>query len=259
MDNLSNEKSHEKAMAAHERFMARKKAYVMRNPSAVPVREREMLLGDIQREGLRKHEMDMLDKRNAGMITVAETNAEGLRNQGLGVVEANNKYRIEHGNDHDKNMRTLDHEHAMALAEKQRQSAIDLETQRGKNAKTLAETQNAGAEKVETIRGDYGVKQAAEHARGTIAREQMRREIKREEIAGRIRTQIERNKGKVDVAKIKAAADIIDEAIVKGVDQGKEFNQIMLELNETYKNNPEALEFIKLYQEGTATSNWQTK
>lgn len=257
MDNLSNRRSHEKAMEAHERFMARKKAYVMRNPSAVPVREREMILGDIQREGLRKHEMDMLDKRNAGMIAVAEKNAEGLRNQGLGVVEANNKYRIEHGNEHDKNMRKLDHEHAMALAEKQRQSAIDLETRRGQNAKTLAETQNAGAEKVETIRGEYGVKQAAEQARGKMAQEQIRRENKQAEIEGRIRVQIEKNKGTEDAAKVKAASKIIEEAITSGAVQGKSVDQVMSELNESYKNNSEMLEFIKLYQTGTSTSNYK--
>lgn len=257
MDNLSNEKSHEKMMAAHERFMARKKAYVMRNPSAVPVREREMLLGDIQREGLRKHEMDMLDRRNAGMITVAEKNAQGLRDQGLSVVEATNKYKIEHGNAHDEKMRKLDHEHALALAEKQRQSAIDLETLRGKNAKTLAETQNSGAEKVETIRGDYGVKQAAERARGDLAREQMRREQKQAEIEGRIRVQIEKNKGTLDVAKVKAASKIIEEAITDGAAQGKGVDQVMSELNDAHKNNPEMLEFIKLYQKGTSTSSWR--
>lgn len=256
MDNLSNEKSHEKAMAAHERFMARKKAYVMRNPSAVPVREREMLLGDIQREGLRKHEMDMLDKRNAGMITVAEKNAEGLRNQGLGVVEANNKYRIEHGNAHDEKMRKLDHEHALALADKQRQIAIDLETQRGKNAQTLAETQNAGAKNVETIRGEYGVKQAAEQARGNLARDQMRREQKQAEIEGRIRVQIEKNKGKVDAEKVKGAAKTIQQALEIGLMNGKTTNEVISELNEAYKDNPEMLGFIKSYQDASATSNW---
>lgn len=250
------EESHAKMMAANDRFMERRRGYVMRNPSAVPVREREMILGDIQREGLRKHEMDMLDKRNAGMIAVAEKNAEGLRNQGLGVVEANNKYRIEHGNEHDKNMRKLDHEHTMALAEKQRQSAIDLETQRGKNAKTLAKTQNAGAEKVETIRGDYGVKQAAEQARGKMAQEQIKRENKQAEIEGRIRVQIEKNKGKVDAEKVKGAAKTIQQALEIGLMNGKTTNQVISELNEAHKDNPEMLGFIKSYQDSSATSNW---
>lgn len=256
MDNLSNEKSHEKMMAAHERFMARRRAFAERNPLTIPGEERRRLQLQADRGSLRAHEMNMLDKRNAGMITVAEKNAEGLRNQGLGVVEANNKYKIEHGNAHEKGMRMLDHEHAMALAEKQRQSAIDLETQRGKNAQTLAETQNAGAEKVETIRGESNVKVATEQAKGTIAREEMRRDIRREEIEGRIRRQIEKNKGTADVAKIKSAAKIIEESITSGVAQGKTVGQVMSELNDAYKDNPEMLNFIKSYQEGSSTSNW---
>lgn len=198
MDSLSNEKSHEKAMAAHERFMARKKAYVMRNPSAVPVREREMILGDIQREGLRKHEMDMLDKRNAGMIAVAEKNAQGLRDQGLSVVEATNKYKIEHGNAHDEKMRKLDHEHALALAEKQRQSAIDLETQRGRNAKTVAETQNAGAEKVATIHGANEAAEAEKKRKHDLELENIR--AKKDIAKARIEAQ-----GRVDSAGARSA------------------------------------------------------
>lgn len=250
------EESHAKMMAAHDRFMDRRRAFAMRNPNVVPGHERAMILGDIQREGLRKHEMDMLDKRNAGMIGVAEKKAEGLRNQGLGVATENNNYKMWYGNEHDEKMRKLEMENAMALAEKQCQGAIDLETQRGKNAKTLAETQNAGAEKVETIRGDYGVKAATEQARGAIAREQMRRENKQAEIEGRIRVQIEKNKGKLDVAKVKAASKIIEEAIADGAALGKGVDQVMSELNDANENNPEMLKFIKLYQQGTSTSNW---
>ncbi|MBR2921474.1 MAG: hypothetical protein IKC27_09000 [Kiritimatiellae bacterium] len=185
MDNLSNEKSHEKAMAAHERFMARKKAYVMRNPSAVPVREREMLLGDIQREGLRKHEMDMLDKRNVGNLDVARENRGAAREQGVEAANAKARADLELGKIN-KGLRETElqnqltmHERTMVnnLAVVAGKGAFDkeIETIRANAANRRLEFEATEAEKkrkadleLENVRVRGGVAKARIEAQGRV-------------------------------------------------------------------------------------------
>lgn len=185
MDNLSNEKSHEKMMAAHERFMARKKAYVMRNPSAVPVREREMLLGDIQREGLRKHEMDMLDKRNENALAVAKENRGASREQGLDAANATANANIRLGEINKglketelKNQLTM-HEQTMAnnldLAERKGALDKELETIRANAANRKLEVEAAEAEKkrkadseLENVRAKRDIAKARIEAQGRV-------------------------------------------------------------------------------------------
>lgn len=185
MENLSNEKSHEKAMAAHERFMARKKAYVMRNPSAVPVREREMILGDIQREALRKHEMDMLDKRVRADISIAEENRGAAREQGSEAARVKAEADIKLGEINKglketefKNQLTM-HEQTMAnnLAVAERKGAFDkeVETIRANAANRKLEVEAAEAEKkrkadleLENVRAKSDIAKAQIMARGRV-------------------------------------------------------------------------------------------
>lgn len=185
MDNLSNEKSHEKAMAAHERFMARKKAYVMRNPSAVPVREREMILGDIQREGLRKHEMDMLDKRVQADISIAEENRGAAREQGWEAAKVKAAADVELGKIN-KGLKETELENQLKMHEKQmannlavadKKGAFDkeVETIRANAANRKLEVEAAEAEKkrkadleLENVRAKSDIAKARIEAQGRV-------------------------------------------------------------------------------------------
>ena len=185
MDNLSNEKSHEKEMTAHERFMARKKAYVMRNPSAVPVREREMILGDIQREALRKHEMDMLDRRVWADISIAKENRGAEREQGMEAAKVKAEAAVKLGeintgltetelqNQRTRHEQRLQHE--KDIIDKQGAINKELETIKAGAANRKLEVEAAEAEKkrkadleLENVRAREGVAKARIEAQGRV-------------------------------------------------------------------------------------------
>lgn len=251
MQRAYNQMRDKSDMAAHERYMARRRAFAERNPLAVPGEERRRLQLQEDRGSLRAHEMAMLDKRNAGNLSVAQENRGAAREQGLDAANATATANVRLGE-----INSGIKEKEFELARQKLAQEKELETIRGKNAKSVVEAQNAGNANVETIRGESNVKVATEQAKGTLAREQIKRENKQAEIEGRIRVQIEKNKGKVDVEKIKGAAKTIQQALELGLANGKTTNQVISELNEANKDNPEMLGFIKSYQDAFATSNW---
>lgn len=242
-----NQMRAESDMAAHERFMERRRAFAERNPLAVPGEERRRLQLQADRGSLRAHEMGMLDKRNEGALSVAEENRWAAREQGMEAAKATAEANIKLG---EINKGIKDAE--LELARQKLAQEKELETLKGKNTIDAINAQNKGSETVETIRGESNVKVATEQAKGNLAREQLKRDLKREEIAGKIQAQIVKNNGSIDAAKIRAGAEVIENALATGMANGKSATEVMNELKTTYKDNPDMLQFIGIYSTETS-------
>lgn len=242
-----NQMRAESDMAAHERFMARRRAFAERNPLAVPGEERRRLQLQADRGSLRAHEMAMLDKRNAGNLAVAQENRGAAREQGLDAANATAQANIKLGE-----INSDIKEKEFELAKLKLAHEKKLETLKGKNTIDAINAQNKGSESVEKIRGESNVKVATEQAKGDLARNQLKRDLKREEIAGKIQAQIVKNNGSVDTAKIRAGAKVIEEALATGMANGKSATEVMNELKTTYKDNPDMLQFIGIYSTETS-------
>ena len=242
MQRAYNEMRDKSDMAAHERYMARRRAFAERNPLTVPGEERRRLQLQADRGSLRAHEMAMLDKRNAGNLAVAKENRGAAREQGLDAANATATANIKLGE-----INQIIKETEFELARQKLAQEKELEALKGKNTIDAINAQNKGSESVERIRGESNVKVATEQAKGNLAREQLKRDMKREEIAGKIQAQIVKNNGSVDTAKIRTGAKVIEEALTAGMANGKSATEVMNELKTAYKDNPDMLQFIGVY------------
>ena len=232
-------------LTPHERRMQRRINFIESNPMAVSPQERSLLLGRRRQmedeDRLRKHEMDMLDKRNAGQLDVAKANAEGLKNQGLGAAEvraaadkalagmnADNQFRIR--------QMELDAQESLEREKNHLERArLDHEYQK-------AQEHNAMAKDLARIQGEYGVKTATEQAKGGIAREEIRRDIKREDFENKLALDASKTERELGKEKVRAIMSIIKDYRSENPDMT--YDQIAEKMRETHKNDPAMMLFL---------------
>ncbi len=244
-----NQMRAESDMAAHERFMERRRAFAERNPLAIPGEERRRLQLQADRGSLRAHEMSMLDKRNANSLAIAQENRGAAREQGMEAAKATAKANISLG-EINKGLKEKEFE----LAQKKLAHEKELETLKGKNTIDAINAQNKGSESVETIRGESNVKVATEQAKGNLAREEIKRDMKRDEIAARIEQDRINNGEKVNRIELKKQLDLISDSIAESMKQGKSYEEAVHEIRATNRNNPN---LIKTLMDFTADNEKQ--
>lgn len=237
-------------LTPHERRMQRRINFIESNPMAVSPQERSLLLGRRRQmedeDRLRKHEMEMLDKRNAGQLDVAKANAEGLMNQGRGAAEV----RAEA----DKALAGInaDNQFKIKQMELDAQESIEREKNHLERARLdheykKAQDHNATAKDLAHIQGGYAVKTATEQAKGGIAREEIRRDIKREEFKNKLDVKDRDNQGKLGAEKIKTFRSIIENFQEQNPDMTQD--QVFEKMREMYKTDPDMM----LYLGGSAS------
>jgi len=83
---------------AHERFMARREAFIRRNPNAVNSLERQSVLGRANQmedeDRMREHEKEMVKEKNAGELAVAQEKRMGMKEQGADAAAQNKEAAI---------------------------------------------------------------------------------------------------------------------------------------------------------------------
>lgn len=247
MQRAYNQMRAESDMAAHERYMARRRAFAERNPLSVPGEERRRLQLQEDRGSLRAHEMAMLDKRNAGNLAVAKENRDAAREQGLDAANATATANIKLGE-----INQIIKEKEFELAQQKLAQEKELETIRGKNAKSVVEAQNAGNANVETIKGEWDVKKQSELNKGLMAQAETARISREAKLAADLQKTKMNNDTKKEISKEKSRVDIITEALKQSAAEGKDSMTTLMELEEKYKNDPVMLDQIDIRKENIA-------
>lgn len=249
MQRAYNQMRAESDLAAHERFMERRRAFAERNPLAIPGEERRRLQLQEDRGSLRAHEMSMLDKRNANSLAIAKENRGAAREQGYDAAYAKAQADIKLG-EINRGIKEKEFE----LARQKLAHEKELEALKGKNTIDAINTQNKGSETVEKIRGESSIKTAAERAKGDIAREEIKRDMKNNEIAARIERDRINNGQKVNRIALKEQLDLISSSIAESMKQGKTYEEAVHEIRDANKNNPD---LIKTLMDFTADNERQ--
>lgn len=256
--------------AARQRRINANRAIAASDPGRFSAFETRSLLGlqhtqggDIpmldrqEREGLRAHELDMLEKQNKGALDVqmekTRTAGEAARQTGLTNIELEKLrggYTDKEGVFHPGSQTLLEREkmqNGLTLAEKQIASQQRIA---GMEHGTIGEdgTVTPGSrERVATITGQSAVQQQTEANKGLAAQAEINRQKQQEQIAAQIQRSIIEAGGKVDAAKIAGHAKIVEQALRNGAIVGKDAATVMAELAEQYKNDPEMLKSIQGY------------
>jgi hypothetical protein len=233
-------------LTPHERRMQRRINFIESNPMAVSPQERSLLLGRRRQmedeDRLRKHELGMLDKRNANALAIAKENRGAAREQGLDAANATANANIRLG-EINQGIKEKEFE----LAQKRLEHEKEIEALKGKNNIDAISAQNKGSENVEKIRGESNVRVATEQAKGGIAREEIRRDIKREELKNKLDIADKNVQGKLGAEKIKNIRSILDEQ--QRQNPGMTLDQVFDKVREMYKTDPD----VMLYLGGSAS------
>lgn len=242
MQRAYNQMRAESDMAAHERFMERRRAFAERNPLAIPGEERRRLQLQEDRGSLRAHEMSMLDKRNANSLAIAQENRGAAREQGMEAANATAKANIRL-DEINKGLKEKEFE----LARQKLAHEKELETLKGKNTIDAINAQNKGSERVETIRGKSNIKVATEQAKGNLARDQLKRDLKSMDIAAKMtdseRKETGRNNRERDNRLSKEFTNYISESMAYGLS----YEEAVAKYKRVHQNEPERLKHFNRY------------
>ncbi len=154
MQRAYNQMRDKSDMAAHERYMARRRAFVERNPLAVPGEERRRLQLQEDRGSLRAHEMAMLDKRNAGNLAVAKENRGAAREQGLDAANAKAQADLELGRIN-KGLKETELKNQLTMHEQTMANNLELADKKGALDKELETIRVQGALSQTTIKNKH--------------------------------------------------------------------------------------------------------
>lgn len=234
--------------AAHERFMRRHRQSVESNPASFSSYDpmRRAVEADMAAKGLRQHELDRLEMQNKSALEIEQERAKGLENQGLGAARERAAADIDVAG---KNLEGIQ-ETQKGLTEREKaqiEANQKLEETRGANQLGLAEKQGEWSVKTEQERA-----KAAQEAAERAENQRRQREVELQRM---------KNEGAVDAAKAKGETieintksrnynAIITSAIKAGGAVGKSPAQVLAELQQQYKDNPELLEAITGYGAG---------
>jgi hypothetical protein len=247
MQRAYNQMRAESDMAAHERYMARRRAFAERNPLSVPGEERRRLQLQEDRGSLRAHEMAMLDKRNAGNLAVAKENRVAAREQGMEAANATAQANIKLGE-----INSGIKEKEFELARQRLAQEKELETLKGKNTIDAINAQNKGSESVEKIKGEWDVKKQSELNKGIMAQAETARISREAKLAAELQKAKMNNDTKEKISKEKSRVDIISETLKQSAAEGKDVMTTLMELEEKYKNDPVMLDQIDIRKENIA-------
>lgn len=167
MQRAYNQMRAESDMAAHERFMERRRAFAERNPLAIPGEERRRLLGQQDKLDLRAHEMSMLDKRNANSLAIAQENRGAAREQGMEAAKINAEVK----NTELKNQLTMHEQslkNALELADKKGALDKELETIRTQGALNQTAIKNKHEADIANAKNANDLKVAQANANATV-------------------------------------------------------------------------------------------
>lgn len=247
MQRAYNQMRSESDMAAHERYMARRRAFAERNPLTIPGEERRRLQLQADRGSLRAHEMSMLDKRNANSLAVARENRGAAREQGLDAANATANANIRLG---EINQGIKEAE--LELARQKLAHEKELEALKGKITIDAINAQNKGSENVETIKGEWDVKKQSELNKGLIAQTEAALISRKAKLAADLQKTIINNETKKEISKEKSRVDIISAALKQSAAEGKDSMTTLMELEEKYRNDPVMLDQIDIRKENIA-------
>ena len=242
MQRAYNQMRAESDMAAHERYMARRRAFAERNPLAVPGEERRRLQLQEDRGSLRAHEKAMLDKRNANSLAIAQENRGAAREQGLEAAKATGKANIKLGK-----INQGIKEKEFELAQQKLAQEKELETLKGKNTIDAINAQNKGSERVETIRGESNVKVATEQAKGNLSRDQLKRDLKSMDIAAQMADRERRETGKDNRERDNRLSKEFNNAIDESMARGMSYTEAVAEYKQVHQNDPQRLKDFNRY------------
>ena len=248
--------------AAHERYMQRHRQSVESNPASYSSYDpmRRAVEADMAAKGLRQHELDRLRMQNENALDIERARAKGLENQGLAAARERAAADIDVAG---KNLEGIQATQS-GLTEREKaqiEANQKLEETRGANQLGLAAKQGEWSVKTEQERA-----KAAQEAAERAENQRRQRELELQRM---------KNEGAVDAATVKAQGveknaqannnnAIITAAIKAGANVGKSPTQVLAELQQQYKDNPDLLAAITVYGAGAEARQpenrgWRTR
>lgn len=233
---------------AHERRMASRSRFIEGNPGAVSPQERAGVMQWQHNQGLtgresalQQHEIDMLKRRGAIDLGVAEQKRLGMREQGSAAAEANGRWGLDIEEQRGAN--------ALTLAEKEWAKKKEIAEIDAKSRKLGIEAEHGSYDEKgnyrpgsrvlsERERGEWSVKQQTEANKGTLAQAEVKRQQQEAQIAATLQRAAIQSQGKIDAAKIGAYSKEISAAISAGAQNGKDTGTVLAELKEVHKDDP---------------------
>ncbi len=170
-----NDRLNERFQKAHEQAMARRRAFVERNPNAeTNLRFRNQVLREQELREARAHEMDRLGKELETREYEAMQRKEGMVGQGSEAARHNKDATIEAARLQTasaKEIAGINAGSAKEIAGINKEREIELEKIKGSNALAVQEKQGKTATETARIGAEAAVDAAREKTAGELARE----------------------------------------------------------------------------------------